>query len=175
MSPKDDRRSPEVLGLLLDRTIQRLGLSRRLQAHAAVEGWDRAVGPEIARRARPLHVSGRTLHVAVENSSWLHQLTLLHDELLGNFRAIAGETDIDQIRFSLGVPPADRVFSAPLPPRLVAPPLSQEELAAIERDLAPIHDRGVAAVLRRILIEERGKQRSASQTEESFSYEGLDT
>jgi len=111
--------------------------------------WASLVGPAVAAHARPLRVEDGWLHVAVDSSAWLHELSLQEDALLTRLRRVV---ELRGLRLQLG----------PLPPRAPAPqdpgggrPLAPEELAAIEGAVAPIRDPALATTIRRLMTKDR--------------------
>src|SRR5262245_14560424 len=87
------------------------GLSDELRAQRVVTEWNDIVGPRIARRAWPdgLSRSGRgdagarVLWVRVSSSPWLHELTLLKEQLTRTILSHLGEPALfDELRFHLG-------------------------------------------------------------------------
>jgi predicted nucleic acid-binding Zn ribbon protein len=69
------RRAPSPIDSVLERCLDRvLGTPG---ASAIWRVWADAVGPQIARRAEPVRLRGRTLVVAVSSAPWMQELTLL--------------------------------------------------------------------------------------------------
>jgi predicted nucleic acid-binding Zn ribbon protein len=64
--------------------------------------WDAAVGPEIARNARPVAFKGKTLLVYVASSAWLHHLHFLKADLLSRLNSELGKPMVAQIKFKVG-------------------------------------------------------------------------
>jgi hypothetical protein len=66
-------------------------LSDRLPEYHIRRAWTALVGPDMARRTRPRSLANGCLHVVVDNSPWLHELTLraaeLTERLLGTLEA----------------------------------------------------------------------------------------
>ncbi len=119
-------------------------------SHASLAAeWASLVGPAVATRTHPLRLEDGWLHVAVENSAWLHELTLQEAELLARLRRAV---DLRGLRLHLAPlpPPAsrprDQVGRRHLPP---------QELAAIDKTIAPIRDPALAAAIRRVMIKDR--------------------
>ena len=73
------------------------------------------VGPDAARRSRPQALTNGCLHVVVDNSPWLQELTLRSSELTG--RIAAQFATIRTLRFTLG-----RVDEHPTDASSTAPP-----------------------------------------------------
>jgi hypothetical protein len=93
-------------------------------------------------------MNGDVLQVTVDNSPWLHELTLrsreLTDRVRASFPAVRG------LRFALGQVSAD----APSPPPVVEPDppeLSPADLTAIDHAAAAIQDPALAHAARRLL------------------------
>lgn len=117
--------------------------------HLAAE-WASLVGPAVATHARPLRVKDGWLHVAVDSSAWLHELSLQEEPLLARLRLVAA--DLRGLRLEL----------APLPSRAPRPQgpadrrrLTPEELVAIDGSVAPIRDPALRATIRRVMTKDR--------------------
>lgn len=67
--------APIGIGSLLDRCLDHV--AGEPGATAIWRVWDRAVGAQIARRAQPVRLRGRTLVVAVSSAPWMQELKLL--------------------------------------------------------------------------------------------------
>ena len=66
------------------------------------EVWSRAVGPAIARHARPGALHGRVLVVHVTNSTWLHQLRFMKIEILARLNQLLEAGLVNDIKFKIG-------------------------------------------------------------------------
>ncbi|MDJ0876840.1 MAG: DUF721 domain-containing protein [Desulfobacterales bacterium] len=64
--------------------------------------WDRAVGPAIARNARPAAFKQRLLIVHVSSSVWLQELHFQKGTLIERVNKEAGSTIVDDIQFKIG-------------------------------------------------------------------------
>jgi predicted nucleic acid-binding Zn ribbon protein len=64
--------------------------------------WDRAVGAEIARNARPAAVKGSILLVHVTSSTWLHHLQYRKGDLLARLNDALGQAAVSEIKFKIG-------------------------------------------------------------------------
>ncbi len=64
--------------------------------------WDRAVGPTIARNARPAAFKQRLLMVHVSSSVWLQELHFQKAALIERLNTEAGVTIVDDIQFKIG-------------------------------------------------------------------------
>ncbi|HXH81893.1 MAG TPA: DUF721 domain-containing protein, partial [Candidatus Tectomicrobia bacterium] len=62
-------------------------LDERLREQAVRDAWPRLVGAGVARRAHPRSLAAGCLSVVVDNSPWLHELTLRAPELTARVRA----------------------------------------------------------------------------------------
>jgi hypothetical protein len=115
-------------------------------------GWAAAVGPDVARRSRPTELRAGVLHVAVDNSPWLSELSLRSDQLLGALRARHGGA-VTGLRFSIGrvstPAPAVTRFHPPTPPRLDA-----EEQRSVDAVAASVADPALAVVVRRLMAKD---------------------
>jgi len=126
---------PTRLALLLEQTLARLGLERRLDDYRVWQAWDEVVGRTISRNAQPVRLDGDRLVVVVRTSSWLQELSLLQRELVTKINDWMGRPVIKDLFFIVGRvdPPADSgpaKATGSAPPAPVAP-ASREELGTI--------------------------------------------
>ena len=123
-------------------------IADRLPEYRIRKTWTVLVGPDVARRTRPQSLANGCLHVVVDNSPWLHELTLRAAELTERLRAEF--PGVQTLRFSLGAAAAEEAAaearSAPRRPRL-----SDEDTRAIDAAAAAISDPALAASARRLL------------------------
>ena len=109
------------------------------------------VGREVARRARTDGFTAGTLRVVVDNSPWLHELTLREADLT---RQVGRRfPSIKALRLTLGTleKDASATGSAPLRPL----PLTAADRADIDAAAAAIPDPGLADAARRLLTTAR--------------------
>jgi hypothetical protein len=142
--------APRAIADLLDAALPQLG--ERLLCLRVARGWSALVGADMARRARPRAVTAGTLDVVVDNSPWLHELTLRAPDLT---RAVRERFPaIVSLRFSLGALPADaRDAGARERPRRRA--LTDGERREIDEAAAAIPDPALAAAARRLMTRAR--------------------
>ncbi len=145
-------RGPVRVADLLARAVP--GLDQHLAVEAIRGRWAKIVGPEGARRSRPDSLRQGVLTVSVDNSSWLHELTLRSGDLLARVQAEHGQA-VTSLRFMLGrMSPAGARENAavrPTPPRRLRP----DERREIQRMTADIADPALAATLERLLTKDR--------------------
>jgi predicted nucleic acid-binding Zn ribbon protein len=91
--------TPQQVGDLVARYLDRSGLSPRVEAASALTEWAERVGPQIAAVTEPLRVSGDTLFVAVDTSGWLMELNMMKGDLMRYVNAGKKEGRIGQIVF----------------------------------------------------------------------------
>ncbi len=66
------------------------------------EQWERLVGEEIARNARPAAFKGSILLVHVSSPAWIHHLRFLKSDLLARLNAEPGRPRVTEIKFKVG-------------------------------------------------------------------------
>jgi len=64
--------------------------------------WDRVVGADIARNARPAAFKGSILLVHVTSSTWLHHLQYLKGDLVARLNDDLGQAAVSDIKFKIG-------------------------------------------------------------------------
>ena len=123
-------------------------LEGRLLVQRIRRAWSTLVGSDIARRATPQSLVNGCLAVVVDNSPWLHELTLRAPELATRLQA---EFPVVQsLRFSLGAAAAEDA-ATPAPARPRRPRLTDDDTRAIDAAAAAISDPALAASARRLL------------------------
>ena len=123
-------------------------LEDRLLVQRLRRAWTGLVGADVARRTQPQALVNGCLHVVVDNSPWLHEMTLRAPDLAA--RVGAQFPAVHSLRFALGAPPAEEPSPAARPaPR--SSRLTDEDRCAIDAAAAAIPDPDVAAGARRLL------------------------
>jgi len=141
---------PVAVRDVLTLAVPELGL--RMRELAIRQEWARTVGPDLARRSQPGELKAGTLTIIIDNSPWLHELTLRSRELLQAVRARHGAS-ITALRFALGTltPPADTGRRTRPEPTAT---LDGEEMRAVAVTAAPLTDPALNASLRRLLAKD---------------------
>ena len=127
-------------------------LAERLPEHRIRRAWTQMVGVDVARHARPQTLVVGVLHIVVDNSPWLHELTLRAPELTARLRERFDV--VRSLRFSLGTleaepsPPAERRER-----RSVA--LREDDRRDIDAAASAISDPALAETARRVMTKAR--------------------
>jgi hypothetical protein len=141
--------APRAVGELLSSALPQI--SDRLLELRIRRMWPSIVGRDVARRARPDAWSGGTLRIVVDNSPWLHELTLRAGELTTKVRERFPE--VQALRFVLGALENEGINASSELPRAV--PLSAADHADIAAAAAAISDSALAEAARRLLVTAR--------------------
>lgn len=114
------------------------------QALGVWPAWEDAVGPQIARRARPASLANGVLTVHVEHSTWMQELVTLRASLLRRVHKFLPVTVVRELRFRVATLPAGPSDDPRAAPVVMAPraPIPYE-LARTIRESAPPALRGV--------------------------------
>ncbi len=123
-------------------------MAERLLEYRIHRGWASAVGADVARRSQPQALVNGCLQVVVDNSPWLHELTLRASELAARLHRQFG--GVQSVRFVLGAldaPPATGETRTARP----GPPLTEADLREIDEAVSAIHDPALATAARRLL------------------------
>jgi hypothetical protein len=149
--------APRRVGELLVSAMPQL--QDRLLVQQLRAEWPALVGHEVARRTQPQALANGCLQVTVDNSPWLHEMTLRAPDVAA--RVGAQFPAVRSIRFSLGLPPAEEPPPAARPAPVT---LVDDDRRAIDAAAAAISDRDLAANARRLLtrawsVPARGNER----------------
>ena len=141
---------PRAIGDILPDALPQL--AGRMAEVRMRQTWDAVVGPAVARRARPGPLVEGCLTVVVDNSPWLHELSLRQPEVLGMIRRQCPA--VRALRLTIGPLPA--AGSDPAVARSARlTPLSEHDRHEIEEATAIISDTALAAAARRLLTRAR--------------------
>lgn len=108
--------------------------------------WEQAVGPQVARRARPVAMRDGVLYVNVAHPVWLQELQPMREALLHRIQKLAGATVVKELRLKVG--PLPKLDEA----RAVAEPPKPEQRAPIPYELARTIRTVPASGLRSVLL-----------------------
>ncbi len=111
--------------LLIKELSHSHGFAVRLGEYRLQQQWQAIAGASVASHTWPTRIRFRTLHVAVDNSVWLHQLTYLKATLLENIQAAMNDLDVQDILFRLG----DIPESPERPAHEITPAIADEAAA----------------------------------------------
>jgi hypothetical protein len=138
--------APRVVGELLVSAVPQL--EDRLLVQRLRRRWSALIGVDAARRTLPQALVGGCLQITVDNSPWLHEMTLRAPELAA--RLAVEFPAIRTVRFALGTTSAEPIAPASRPAARV-PNLTDDDRRAIDAAAAAISDPDVAAGARRLL------------------------
>ena len=150
-----DRGTMERLGDIVERTVKRLPLSRRLEDYAVWTVWDDTVGPAIARNARPEKLRNGTLFVRVRAPAWMQQLHYMKDIMLEKLNRELGREVITNIFFVVGEVTAEPPREDPTDP---VEPAAVDTTRLPEQALDGIDDPELRDSLRRLLLDHLKKR-----------------
>jgi hypothetical protein len=86
------------------------------QALGVWPAWEEAVGPQIARAARPVALRNGVLLVHVKHPVWMQELVAMRETLLRRVRRVASASVVKDLRFRVGPLPAATTTLPEAPP-----------------------------------------------------------
>lgn len=140
---------PELLGSLLRTSFDGTGLGERLKDLVIWQHWEQVVGAAIARRARPLRLSGGVLTVVVGSAPWMQQLTFMKADLIARLNSCLGEERVREIVLKSGR--VTEEASADSDPHVPVRQLREDERAWIERQISELADEELRRQLRSLM------------------------
>lgn len=99
---KRKRGAPKLVADILDRVAAPIFASPEAGAHRIWPAWMEAVGPDIARHTEPVTIREGVLHVRVDASVWVTQLTFLKPEILNKLAPLMDDGALTDIKFKQG-------------------------------------------------------------------------
>jgi len=93
---------PKRIKRILNATLRKLGLEKRIKECAILSFWNDAVGESIALHTKPLKVYDGRMTVLVESPSWTQELTFLKSGIMERLNSTIGKKVIKDIYFKIG-------------------------------------------------------------------------
>ena len=138
------------------------GLSEHLLEATIRREWSQVVPPALARRSEPGALVHGALEIRVDNSPWLHELSMRSPELLAALVRRYGNA-VRSVRNALGARRAEALPTAGVTARPVARPrLDPQEAREVSALAATLPDPALATALRRLLTKDRLARRAAT-------------
>ncbi len=129
-------RSPTRIADVLADVLARLPVTRSIDDYRIWLAWDEVVGPTVARNAQPTRLDQRRLVVAVRNTAWMQELSMMRHELCARLNEWMGREVIAEIFLVVGNVEAASA-AAPKPPKTTgdgdAAPRPDSVRAALDR------------------------------------------
>ncbi len=95
-------RAPSPVGDLLHGLVERRGWTERLRGAAVFSHWEELVGPELARRCRPVRLAGGLLVVQAESTVWAAEVAYLVGEVIARTAEVFGQGLVLDVRVVVG-------------------------------------------------------------------------
>jgi len=145
-------------GDLVAALLDRHGIARELREHRILARWREIVGPTLSDRTWPDGLERGVLWVRVKNSSWLHQLSFLREDLVARLNRELGDPPLIQdLRFHVGarhkvadddaLAPTLRIRRALPRARQPPPPATPARQAQIQQEADQIQDAELRAIV----------------------------
>ncbi|MDP3789495.1 MAG: DUF721 domain-containing protein [Candidatus Omnitrophota bacterium] len=96
------KRKPEHIDGVIRSIIEGMHKDRRPTSETVEAAWKEIAGGKAALHAKPVSLRKKRLIVNVDGSSWLYELTLKKDSLLGGLKNKLGEDQIKELQFRIG-------------------------------------------------------------------------
>jgi predicted nucleic acid-binding Zn ribbon protein len=85
---------------IVDKTLNTLGLRKKMKEVSSMSLWPQVVGELIASKTRPTRVRGSRLWVEVSSSAWMSELLYLKPTLIARINKSLGDKVIKDIVFT---------------------------------------------------------------------------
>jgi hypothetical protein len=149
---------PKRIKRILNATLRKLGLEKRIKECAILSFWNEAVGESIASHTRPLKVYDGRMTVLVESPSWTQELTFLKNRIIERLNRSIGKEVVRDIYFKIGNVrrplPEERPASSTSTIDLERIKLDKGKREKIEESLRKIEDPEIKKILRDFLTKE---------------------
>jgi hypothetical protein len=142
------RTHPAHIGSILKTSFTSLGLKARLKEYDIRKAWACVVGKTISKRAHPLRLIGKTLHVTVSSSPWMTELKFLKTDIISKINERLGEETVTDIVFKAG----SIKEKSPVARENKVRPLSPEERVFIDGTVSGIKDERLRELIKRVLV-----------------------
>ncbi len=154
-TPMKRRRQKNLVsaGSVLGKVLTQLGLSPSLSKHNIIQLWPKIVDSAVSRHAKAEKVVGSTLHVIVDSSVWMNELSAIKNVLIDkvNARIRSEAAKITEIRFSQRSWAKERPKEEDAATTSPRRELTEKEARLVRTLLEPVKDDRLKALLKRIL------------------------
>lgn len=134
------RHKPDHISALLGEMIERRHWQDRFELHEVFSFWEKAVGKDIAKHARPAKFRGKVLWLDVSDSIWMQQLQFLKTTLLRTINKQFDTVEVEDIRFQLKLPHSEREAEPRIPLRQAGPGPTPDAARHFQDSLDAIED-----------------------------------
>ncbi len=93
------RQTPAPFGPSVSRTLEVLGLTKKLRQYEVLDRWPSIVGKRIAAAAEAVRIDDGKLFVRVKSAAWRNELIFLKQDLLRKINTAMGEDIVVDIIF----------------------------------------------------------------------------
>ena len=152
-------KEPAVVGHILDTfwktiSVGNPGFKTIAQGLSIQMIWPKTVGVNIAKRTKPLKLTGKTLYVTVATSTWMEELKYMKEDIIKKLNTELRKEAIKDIIFRLGK--VTEIANSNPHPAIRNPQhshqLTQKEIDNIDKLVSLIKDNGLKETMRRALI-----------------------
>lgn len=163
--PSRRKKEAATAATLIDAALVAAGVAAAVRTHRIVTEWREMVGERIAARTWPDGLKDGVLWVRVASSAWLHELTLMRDQILGGIARVLGPPVlVTELKLHLGArkqADADDVLAMavqargrrpPPPKKPLPPPAAGAAKDAIDRETAEIADPELRELVRAVRV-----------------------
>lgn len=144
---------PDPVARLLKEVARGLGMDSALEVGRVFSAWEAIVGPDIARKCRPVKLHSGILRVEAASAAWANQLRYLAPKIASTINQAVGREMVKEVqarvsteRFAKDEPPQpnDRLETIPKP--------SSKEIADADKITSEIGDPRLAEAAKRALL-----------------------
>ena len=163
-------RKAASVGSLLKQVLNDQGMGDRLSRYQAWLVWDKIVGEQIARRARPLRLREGVLEVRVDNAVWMQQLQMLKPKILQKLNDKLPNAHIEDIYLRRGTHTQQQQTQPPpaAPPAWRNQQLDKNDLDEIEESLQGLNNVELKDELRRLFtLQKQLKKATQAQAKDN--------
>lgn len=156
---------PKRMGGLLNRSLESLGIRKKVLEQQAMGRWAEVVGTHISNAARPRTIIDGTLFVACKSSVWANELTLNKKDIIDRLNNAMRECVVKDIRFSSrGYKQAEEVQEQKVDVKPGSIRLSEEELRVAEDTASKAPSSELAEKIRKAVIAAKKLEKARSET-----------
>jgi predicted nucleic acid-binding Zn ribbon protein len=141
-------KNKESLASALPALIRDKGWEKQIDLYSIFTDWGKIVDATTAAHTRPLKIVREILWVAVDNSSWVHQLRFEKLSILEQVNAVLKLSRIKDIKFTVAEKPQDTDQKAKK--KVAFSPVDPLELASFEDQAGLIEDEASRKALVRL-------------------------
>ncbi|WP_027339688.1 DUF721 domain-containing protein [Halonatronum saccharophilum] len=144
----------DSIGIILDKTLNKLGFSKKVKEARVLDLWAEVIGDKIRKHTQAKYINKGVLFVVVDNPVWAHQLLFMKKDFISKINKLLKSNLVKDIRFQSGKITHKENFKDDYFDYTKVK-LNDDELLEVEKDCGYIGDLDLKEKISKVLIKDK--------------------